>query len=103
VNTIVQVSTHSLTHSLTYLLTYLLTCYPAEQDRLKRIKLQEEKIANEKAEEDRKQADELQKAINFSNELGDFTSFFTHLLAYSLTRLPSYLLTHLISERIVNS
>jgi predicted GTPase len=85
VNTIVQVSTHSLTYSLTYLLTYLLTCYPAEQDRLKRIKLQEEKIANEKAEEDRKQADELQKAINFSNELGDFTSFFTHLLAHSLT------------------
>ena len=76
---------YSLTHSLTYLLTYLLTCYPAEQDRLKRIKLQEEKIANEKAEEDRKQADELQKAINFSNELGDFTSFFTHLLAYPLT------------------
>jgi len=72
-------------YSLTHSLTYWLTCYPAEQDRLKRIKLQEEKIANEKAEEDRKQADELQKAINFSNELGDFTSFFAHLLAYSLT------------------
>jgi len=76
---------YSLTHLLTHSLTYLLTCYPAEQDRLKRIKLQEEKIANEKAEEDRKQADELQKAINFSNELGDFTSFFTLLLAYPLT------------------
>ena len=90
-NTIVQVSTHSLT----YLLTHLLACYPAEQDRLKRIKLQEEKIANEKAEEERKQAEELQKAINFSNELGDFT--------YPLTRSLTHLLTHLISERIVNS
>ena len=89
VNTIVQVSTHSLTHSLTYSLTYslahLLTCYPAEQDRLKRIKLQEQKIANEKAEEQRKQAEELQKAINFSNELGDFNSLFAHLLSYLLT------------------
>jgi len=76
---------YSLTHSLTHLLTYLLTCYPAEQDRLKRIKLQEEKIANEKAEEERKQAEELQKAINFSNELGDFNSLFVHLLSYLLT------------------
>ena len=57
---------------------------------MKRIKLQEEKIANEKAEEERKQAEELQKAINFSNELGEFTNPLTRLLAYSLTYLLTY-------------